>query len=269
MATNCTHGETATSDDEYQTWTREAGKVHYTAAGITIHARDIPGNATPAEARRQFPIGYSVLSTTDSTPRTPPIEYERHFEHANECFASLQPWESEILIGTNLQTDELTTVNAISSPSIVACDGSVNSHEAGSFGWAFSDLEGHRKAIGSGPVRGSRITSYRAEGYSILSVTRFLHRLQEHTRSPQRMDKLQSCATISAWSTISTSYSQLLTNNQTSMALLEHTTRRFNHCNPNGTSSPKYGTPSKRDPDSELLMPKGIKTITQPWTCSR
>jgi hypothetical protein len=87
--------------------------------------------------------------------------------------------------------EEYQTVNTIAAPSIVACDGAVNSHEAGAFGWALSDTEGNRKATGSGLVRGSRISSYRAEGYGILAVVRFFHGLQEHTQSPERMDAVR------------------------------------------------------------------------------
>ena len=153
-------------------------------------ARDLPRDAAPTDVRRQFPTGYSVLSTTTYCQSFG--NFEAHHDTINALFESLEPWEAEMLSRTHFQADVGDTAAAISQPSIVACDGSVNEHKAGAFSWVFSDRTGNRMVLGSGPARGSRITSYRSEGYGILAVTRFLHRLQEYTaRSPQRMNHLQ------------------------------------------------------------------------------
>ena len=179
------------AETEYREWTQEEGKAHYTVAGETIHARDLPHDAAPTDVQRQFPTSYSVLSTTTYCQSFGNL-FEAHHDTINAFFESLEPWEAEMLSRTHFQADVGNTAAAISQPSIVACDGPVNKHKAGAFGWVFSDRTGNRMVLGSGPARGSRITSYRSEGYGILAVTRFLHRLQEYTaRSPQRMNHLQ------------------------------------------------------------------------------
>jgi hypothetical protein len=46
-----------------------------------------------------------------------------------------------------------------------------------SFGWSMSLLSGQRLATCAGPVPGSKQSSFRAEGYGLLSITRFIHHL--------------------------------------------------------------------------------------------
>jgi hypothetical protein len=139
-------------ETEYQEWTQEEGKAHYTVAGAIIHVRDLPSDAAPTDVRRQFPTGNSVLSTTTYCQLLD--DSEAHHDTVNTFFGSLEPWEAEMLSRTHFQADIFDTAAAISLPSIVACDGSVNAFEAGAFGWVFSDRAGNRKALGSGPVRG-------------------------------------------------------------------------------------------------------------------
>ena len=170
----------AGTDHRYQVWTRAANTAHYTTAGNIVNINRIPVTATPADTRRQFPIGYSILATTESPPLN--AAAETHHDSALAFFQALEPWESELISNTTFLTDETDAASTISMPSVIACDGAVNAHAAGAFGWVLSNREHHRKAVCAGPVRGSRISSYRAEGYGILSVTRFIHRTLEYTR---------------------------------------------------------------------------------------
>jgi Reverse transcriptase-like len=59
-------------------------------------------------------------------------------------------------------------------PLIIASDGSVQDHRA-SYGWIIATQEGTRLVQCKGPAYGYRITSFRAEGYGILSAIRFIH----------------------------------------------------------------------------------------------
>ena len=61
---------------------------------------------------------------------------------------------------------------------LMASDGSVKGPKA-SFGWVLSTPKGTRLARCSGPAYGLKPTSYRAEGYGILSCCRFLHHLHK------------------------------------------------------------------------------------------
>jgi hypothetical protein len=60
------------------------------------------------------------------------------------------------------------------------------SDDAGSmsFGWIISLPNGHRLARCAGPSFGPYGSSFRAEGYGLLSVSRFLVRLQEFCQQP-------------------------------------------------------------------------------------
>ena len=62
-----------------------------------------------------------------------------------------------------------------------ASDGSVRLQSQGSFGWVLSTDQGIQVATGMGPARGPRPSSYRAEGYGLLSILRFLIRIAEFT----------------------------------------------------------------------------------------
>ena len=165
----------------YQAWTLAEGSTMHAVAGDIINATEIPTDAYPAETRRQYSFGYQLLTTTNS--QQAPVTDERHYHNAAEFFSSLAHWESELLAETKFVVDDLSVIDTLQSPCILTCDGSVNSHEAGSFGWTLSNLSGQQRATGNGPARGSRIMSYRAEGCGILSVTRFLARIHDFTHT--------------------------------------------------------------------------------------
>ena len=166
---------------KYQVWTLTEGSTTHRVAGNIINATEIPTDAYPVEARRQFPVGFRVLAMT--TSQQAPATVESHYNDATEYFLSFETWESELLGATKIAVDAQSVIDTLQSSCVLACDGSVNSYEAGSFGWTLSNLNGQRCATNNGPVRGSRITSYRAEGHGILSATRFLARIHDFTHT--------------------------------------------------------------------------------------
>jgi hypothetical protein len=83
------------------------------------------------------------------------------------------PWEQELIGGISLLVQEETMKQAIEGDIKIACDGSVQKEKA-SFAWVMATKEGSRLATCSGPAYGCKPTSYRAEGYGILSTMRFL-----------------------------------------------------------------------------------------------
>jgi hypothetical protein len=60
---------------------------------------------------------------------------------------------------------------------ISVSDGSAFDNKSMSFGWIMSLPNGTRLATCAGPAHGSKKSSFCAEGYGLLSLTRFLHHL--------------------------------------------------------------------------------------------
>jgi hypothetical protein len=110
--------------------------------------------------------------TTDS-PGSSPIADEPTIQQA---INQTPPWEQELIGGITLQVQEEALKQASRRALKIACDGSVQGKKA-SFAWVVATAEGTRLATCSGPAYGCRPTSYRAEGYGILSIMRFLNLL--------------------------------------------------------------------------------------------
>jgi ribosomal protein L17 len=87
---------------------------------------------------------------------------------------SMPRWQEDLLQNVTIQTTEEHIREAMRSPLKIASDGSVQAHRA-SFAWVISTSTGERLVTCMGPAYGCKPTSYRAEGYGILSVLRFLH----------------------------------------------------------------------------------------------
>jgi len=99
---------------------------------------------------------------------------------------TLQPWEIDVLRMTTLNSHPNEICEALSHGLRAASDGSVRFSTQSSFGWALSTDQGIQAATGMGPVRGPRPSSYRAEGYGLLSILRFLIRIAEFTGCTER-----------------------------------------------------------------------------------
>jgi hypothetical protein len=95
--------------------------------------------------------------------------------------ATLDPWEIDVLRMTTMHVDPNALCVALSHGLRAASDGSVRFLTQGAFGWALSTDQGIQAATGMGPARGPRPSSYRAEGYGLLSILRFLIRIAEFT----------------------------------------------------------------------------------------
>lgn len=97
----------------------------------------------------------------------------------DEFIQTLDPWEIDVLRMTTMHEDPNALCAALSLGFKAASDGSVRFTTQGAFGWVLSTDQGFQAATGMGPARGPRPTSYRAEGYGILSILRFLIRVAE------------------------------------------------------------------------------------------
>lgn len=63
----------------------------------------------------------------------------------------------------------------------------------GSYAWVLSSPSGQRVLNGCGPVRGGRISSYRAEAWGILASVRIIHHLTEYTMRPTPFQGQMAC----------------------------------------------------------------------------
>jgi hypothetical protein len=97
---------------------------------------------------------------------------------------TLEFWETELFSKLTMDVDCYTfmaLVNAQPETSIQLLTMSDGSDDAGAmtFGWIVSLPTGQRLARCAGPAYGPYGSSFRAEGYGFLSVSRFLVRIQE------------------------------------------------------------------------------------------
>ena len=101
---------------------------------------------------------------------------------------TLHPWERLLIENVHFIQPENEVWTALSRERcFAASDGSAPQHK-GSFAWILSNNKGERLARCSGPVLGHAISSYRAEGFGMLSFLRFLSRMQEiHGQNRQRL----------------------------------------------------------------------------------
>ena len=93
-----------------------------------------------------------------------------------------EPWEADLLQHVRLKHDVFSTYEKMKDVFHAAGDGSVKHIHNGSFGWTISTSNGERLVEAYGPVRGYKPTSYRAEGYGMLSILRFIKQLQTYCR---------------------------------------------------------------------------------------
>jgi len=134
---------------------------------------DIPAAAVPVDVEPQARTWRMTAHYNTWAIPVPPPEHNTLTEYIN----GLDEWERTLLKGLTLQVPEDEFFRLISEPTVLSTDGSVQGHRA-SFGWVLSTLDGHRFATIVGPAFGCKPTSYRAEGYGLLSVVRFLYHVK-------------------------------------------------------------------------------------------
>lgn len=107
-----------------------------------------------------------------------------------EFLAALPFWEASLFHSLQLEKDPFSMIeDLVKFPFACTSDGSVRFKAEGSFGWALSLANNTNLAHCSGPVFGSKPTSYRAEGYGLLSMIRFIIRLSEYCSNLKPLNK--------------------------------------------------------------------------------
>ena len=143
----------------------------YDAVKAMAHPVHVTASAANPDFWQVDPQMHSIL---------PPSPTDR-FTTFEEFVDTLEPWESNVLRMTTLLAEPDAVCEVLSSGFRAASDGSVRLMTQGSFGWVLSTEHGHRVATGMGPARGPRPALYRAEGYGLLNILRFLIRVAEFT----------------------------------------------------------------------------------------
>ena len=144
-----------------------------TEANVTLPAAAVPVDVTV------YPHTWKVHPNYVHW-RLPPQPPPPPSEEIQDTIAALPHWESELLTGLALNLPQAQLFHIIQhQPIMIGSDGSQQDSRA-SFGWVLSTTDGQRLATCKGPCYGSQPTSYRAEGYGLLSACRFLLLLQDH-----------------------------------------------------------------------------------------
>ena len=148
-------------------------------ADIAAHSPDLPAAAIPVDAASPAPGVYRMKAHYNQwqLPQPglpPPLDLHGYINQ-------LDDWEQELLQGLVLKVSQHNLFAAVQQePFLIASDGSQQPDNKASFGWILSTNSGHRLATCTGASYGARITSYRAEGYGVLSACRILHHLRSH-----------------------------------------------------------------------------------------
>ena len=96
---------------------------------------------------------------------------------------SLPQWEQLLLERVHLHTDAFTVASHLSNPDnkwIAISDGSAQ-HSQASFGWVVAQTSRQHIAQCNGPAHGYKPTSFRLEGYGLLSLLHFFLNLSTYT----------------------------------------------------------------------------------------
>jgi exonuclease III len=147
--------------------------------GSSEQCMDLPEDAIPVEASvdtQQWRITYKSEFQLES--QLPPVT-----GFLMELQSS-QMWEKHLFAELQLlASPEEVSIGLRDHPFAIASDGSVVKDSA-TFGWILSLEDGTRLAECAGPVFGSQPSSYRAEGYGMLAVLRFLKHLSVFYGNP-------------------------------------------------------------------------------------
>ena len=140
----------------------------------TEQGSPLPATAMPVDAKQQQ-FTWSV--TPNHRGWAIPVQDLEIQTDIQAYIQTLPEWEVQLLKGLQLEVSQTTLFDSMLGKQIViAADGSKQEAKA-SFAWVLSDKAGNRLAKCADPAFGAKPSSYRAEGYSILSATRFLHHI--------------------------------------------------------------------------------------------
>jgi hypothetical protein len=104
----------------------------------------------------------SLEPTTTPTPSTFP-----------DFLASLRGWDHALFADLHLEVDPFTLIELLAGAKILGVSDGSAKCRMGSFGWVISTPEGRRLVYCAGLAPGNKTSSFRSEGYGMLSLIRF------------------------------------------------------------------------------------------------
>ena len=161
---------------------------HYSPQGYTQHNKlrqdydRTPAHAieTPVISRRAVPVNVIKYDHTFriqwgwQQSGAPQDQVVAPMESFYDLLPTMEPWEWQLLFDVEIHGTEQDLWKELTHEAcVIASDGSASDGK-GSFAWVISGADGSILAECKGPVYGAKVTSFRAEGYGILSVLRFL-----------------------------------------------------------------------------------------------
>jgi hypothetical protein len=163
----------------HQIHRRRRGHYQFTGCWVVPFA-DLPHDATPTDATYHTRTDVWSPHLHQSGPfvpvRNPPTSAT-----FDDFIQTLAAWEIDLLYHTTISIDPYSVCEALAHGFCAVSDGSVWYKSQGSFGWVFCTSAGKQVVTCMGPGCGPRPTSFRAEGYGLLSFLPFLRRVLEFT----------------------------------------------------------------------------------------
>jgi hypothetical protein len=154
------------------------------------HTNKLPIGCSPASAL-QVPTAWAARTTK---PSIPPETTSNQTDGTFDAFIMTLPeWERALLSHIELHQDLYSIHHGLVTykTSIGVSDGSA-AKDRGAYGWCLSSNNGTRLATGMGPAQGMKPSSYRAEGYGMLSLLRFIICLFEYCGTAPRCSQVYS-----------------------------------------------------------------------------
>ena len=158
-----------------------------------------------------------------------------------DIMPTMDDWEQHLLRNITFLVDEEEVWNVLTTRScIIASDGSAPGPK-GSFGWVISDRQGNHLVQCNGPTFGAKISSYRAEGYGILSALRFLARMRQvfYRDPPEDADSDSDSTCSSTHESPDLRPPTLICDNE-SMVNTANKIYTYSHIYPNATMDSEY-----------------------------
>jgi len=134
---------------------------------------ELPPTATPADIHPAYGNHtYRLLHNRSQWQISANSHHPSH--NIQTAVDQLDTWETDLLDQLQFLNRSSTILDRFAAGRLLFCSDGSAAHHQGSFGWILSTPTGERLARCNGPAYGHKISSYRAEGYGLLSVLRFI-----------------------------------------------------------------------------------------------
>jgi len=192
---NPTHPEVLFAQHEDGTFTAHP-RLMFSYDAVASGAQDpvVFAGRVPVQARERKGTFFTTCPPLAVAPIVAPPPPNTFFK----LLPTLDQWERDLFDTCQFLVPYHEVLHIVCTESVMfVSDGGAAIPKA-SFGWVLSTNQGQRLLHVSGPAYGAHSNSYRAEGYGILSVMRFLFRVQSFVTAWDT-ERLPAIATTKAW----------------------------------------------------------------------